>query len=484
MIRFLDTDVFTIQRTAISHTLIRNHFFTKGSLDDIIAVYEQEEYYGFISYDTFLNALGTNDLENYIFREKYVLHPDDDNIWQDLKEMFHCNAISTLIPIVNVHGQIMYFAYEEKPKETGDPHEQTNTTLHHLEQIESNILQEFFSEVYPQVKGVRIYNLNEWGYRFFLIMKRCGYYIETHGEKWELLYPSQTRLAVKENTLTETSFMNIYAEGYPLIYDGKFSKKATAEIIDTYWWEIVVRAITNNFYTWVTQKFFKKFRKICSVAVTIPAKHEIKPKLYGEDSCHSTVPEVLKNGDLKQLEHCRNVYGRKITLEEWDKLCASKEVSVQHIAGHKLETKHFEGRMSGKLYVIGPCIVQGYTVPEDKETFLYCLKEELKKKGVDYSITGIVVGGNTPNVYWDVFDSITIREGDIIVSIREHSGTYTYTEGNKLSLKNLFDTREEYWFYDIPIHTNYKGNQAIAKALAEYISPHITVRLQNTPPPY
>lgn len=49
MIRFLDTDVFAVQKGEVSRSYIRSYFLRKGHMDDILVVYDEEMYYGIIT---------------------------------------------------------------------------------------------------------------------------------------------------------------------------------------------------------------------------------------------------------------------------------------------------------------------------------------------------------------------------------------------------------------------------------------------------
>lgn len=193
MIRFLDTDVLAVQRCQIDRAYIRQHFLRKGHMDDILVVYDGEMYYGCITYDSFLRTIGSEDEDSYIFQGKYILTPNNDKLWPDLKEMSDEVGVgNALIPLFNVQGELLYFAYVQKEKERVGLRVPIENVLQRMEEMECSVLRDFLSEVYPQIKGVRIYDLNEWGYRFFKIMEACGYYIEVLGEKWKALFPNMT----------------------------------------------------------------------------------------------------------------------------------------------------------------------------------------------------------------------------------------------------------------------------------------------------
>lgn len=235
-----------------------------------------------------------------------------------------------------------------------------------------------------------------------------------------------------------------------------------------YWWINIVRNICADFYNWADWKFSLKCKGACCIEVKIPTMQEIIPKLEGEGTFNHFMPEVFENGSVEEIAECLKICGRIITRKEWDELSELKKCEVRYIAGYRVEIKRYGAESGRKLYVIGPCIVRGNVVPEEKETFLYCLNDELREKG--YAIVGITIDEAIhPDLYNKILDSLTIYEGDVVISIRGNLG---YAEGKILDLKELYEARDEYWFYDEPIHTNYAGNRAVARAVAEDVLSH------------
>ena len=301
-------------------------------------------------------------------------------------------------------------------------------------------------------------------------MADCGYHIKLWGEKWEVLYPKLVNgRGEEEVSVPETAFLNIYSEGTEFVcYWNPSNRKAKGEA-EKYWFRALC-AIASNFYNWTENQFIRKCKSFRFLKVTIPQKKDVLFKKEGEDNCYYCMPEVFETGSEKEISYCQKVYGRKVTKEEWNGLCGSKTTVPVYIAGKKVEIKYFGNKASRKIYVIGPCIVAGTTVSDEKETFLFCLHKELANRGEVYSIIGIIVPRLTKlSLYREVLDSLTIREGDMVVSIYEDFGTYTHTEGYKLNLAETYNKRKEYWFYEIPAHTNYAGNRAIAKTVADSV---------------
>ncbi len=141
MIRFLDTDVFAVQKGEVSRSYIRSYFLRKGHMDDILVVYDEEMYYGIITYDSFLNTAGSEDKENFIFRERIIVTPDNDAMWEDFREIFQRADIkNALVPMFNAQGEILYFAYDDKWKGNKIRQNIIESVLGELENMEQNCL--------------------------------------------------------------------------------------------------------------------------------------------------------------------------------------------------------------------------------------------------------------------------------------------------------------------------------------------------------
>ncbi len=469
MIRFLDAEVFAVQRSEAVYELVKYAYLQKEYIDNIFVVYNEDgSYHGVITFDSFRQAVESEDTEGYIFSKKWVLASDDDNMWSELKNMIRTSGIrNAVIPVFNARDEILYFAYDDQVP----VHEKAECILEDLESMEDGILCRFFAEAYPQVRRVRIHDLNEWGYRLFKIMLKAGYYVETQGEKWENFYPQIGVKKVKETGgIPKKSFMDIYAEGTKSGWGQNPSvRRMTAEALALYWVRTLY-ALSADFYNWTEKEFICNCEGLRLLKVTVPKKGQMRCKFPGEESCSRSIGDAFEVGTPEDIAYCQKVYGRNIAKEEWDRLCKNKKLESKNIAGNAVRMLGFGEEKSPKLYVVGPCIVVGNTVCNDTETFLYCLYHELHKRGMEYSVVGLVAAQSFQmKLYRDILDSLTIWENDMVICIWENGGDYTYAEGRKLDLTETYDSRGEYWFYDMPIHTNYAGNQAIAERVAKEV---------------
>lgn len=207
MIRFWDTEVYCMEKSELDRSWLFSYFCQKGHTDDMILVYDAGAYYGYLNYQTLLNAVssGTND---YIITEKYIHKKNDGQIWEHLHVLLkqleeRGIGKQAFIPVFDEQGQLLYFAYEY---EKGLSTFYIDIALMELQEKDTLL---FFEEAYPRVKSVCIDECNEWAYIFsnILDMYDIPYFCE--GEKWELLFPAKNR------TLNDSAYgrMTIYAEG-------------------------------------------------------------------------------------------------------------------------------------------------------------------------------------------------------------------------------------------------------------------------------
>ncbi|MBQ3544731.1 MAG: hypothetical protein IJA34_07070 [Lachnospiraceae bacterium] len=86
---------------------------TEGNREDTFVVYEGENYYGIVTYDSVLHPKEEED--GYIIKEKYIHKFNHGGIWNDIKEKLQkIGSSRAIIPIFNEKEEMLYFAYDEK----------------------------------------------------------------------------------------------------------------------------------------------------------------------------------------------------------------------------------------------------------------------------------------------------------------------------------------------------------------------------------
>lgn len=154
MIRFLDMEVYCMEKSELDRGWLFSYFCQKGHTDDMILVYDAGAYYGYLNYQTLLNAVssGTND---YIITEKYIHKKNDGQIWEHLHvllKQLEERGIrkQAFIPVFDEQGQLLYFAYEY---EKGLSTFYIDIALMELQEKDTLL---FFEEAYPRVKNVKV----------------------------------------------------------------------------------------------------------------------------------------------------------------------------------------------------------------------------------------------------------------------------------------------------------------------------------------
>jgi len=243
----------------IEHMCV-DFFFIDGHRDDIIVVYDGEKYDGIVTYDSFLCSANLAEEDGYIFKEKYIYVSDNESIWSELAEIFRkFSSTKVIIPIFNQAEELLYFAYEDKENEYNN--RMISNIIHDLESL---MPENFLREVYPQIKKIIIYDLNELGYRFYVVLRKCGYGVAVVGEKWEVLFPKIAYNMINSEGIPESDVASIYAEGIDFVLPTKTMK---GRDVSGYWRGLLTE-IAGNYYKWLEQQMQKIIKtSFCCVSM-------------------------------------------------------------------------------------------------------------------------------------------------------------------------------------------------------------------------
>ena len=195
MIRFLDMEVYCMEKSKLDRSWLFSYFCQKGHTDDMILVYDAGAYYGYLNYQTLLHTASSG-RDEYIITEKYVHKKDDAQIWETLHALLKGLEDRGLkkqafIPVFDEQGQLLYFAYEyEKEPYTF----YIDNALSELRERQAEI---FLNDIYPRLKSVCIEDCNEWAYVFCDILDMYGIPYFCDGEKWRVLF-SQKSAGLKD----------------------------------------------------------------------------------------------------------------------------------------------------------------------------------------------------------------------------------------------------------------------------------------------
>lgn len=203
MIRFCDREVVCQMDGYIdwNETI---HYFTQGRKEDIVCVVHKDgSYVGYITYYSLLTAIntttGTLDADKAVLRKCVVW---DEHIWENAR-LFFAHFVSMLnehmfLPIVNEQRRLICFAYE-------DIH--ANREIRMLRELMEQPDALKFSDIYPDVTCIKIYEFNELAYFFAKYLEQQDIPVQVVGDMWKGFFEG------KECEALDYSCMSLYAEG-------------------------------------------------------------------------------------------------------------------------------------------------------------------------------------------------------------------------------------------------------------------------------
>lgn len=459
MIRLMDTEAYSIEKDDICREKLFSHFCSKGHNEDFILVYDNSIYVGYICYQSLLSTVTVGN-DGYLVTERYIHRLNDWHIWENLKDMFRNNKTLKYIPICNENGDLLYFAYTDT----------VGGVM--VEPVLQGWLQEgdgtWLKEKFPQMKKVRIYDLNEYGEMLYRILKKCNLRVEIAGEAWGVLFPEYQS---DEEYVPEGNIFKVYADGAGYLEIGK------NEIANSSW--VFAEVMGREKSTQVTARFKKYFaEKRVKFFTGFLAAGNMKSPWKTVDECYraQAVIEPYMSQSMWRQECAKKqidkVTGYETTYEMWDAAEKAREYEDYRIAGKIIPKKQF-GRGKNHIYVVGPCIVMGQMALTVQESFLACLYRSVTKISEEFSIVGLAFRITDFYTYNAVLESLSVTENDIVVAIESNPiGGWKYDD---LKLQELLDTRQCDWFYDMPVHTNYIGNVNLAEHIVNnFLKPMIT----------
>lgn len=469
MIRFLDKEVYTIFKGGgVKWKDLWGLFLKKELLTtDIILVLDDEgEFYGIITYRMLVKY---GEIEECIQKEFVYL---DDNIWDGAARIFEENEDILYLPVLNRENQIEYFCWQEDPFLMRKPRE----ILDEIGNREDTL---FIQDIYPQVKALYIYGFNEIAYLLFkaALKKRFAVRIVGEREKWYSQTKAKEYFSSKDNQIEYADYerYNFYAEGTEPVRDISASE----------------------YFEKPYKSLDKELALIWELGMINIFKDELElAKDLSEEGVHVGVFKVPDYGDLKwhsdeeiirhnmqQIEYEEvteprdefvkkqfyEVYGKENCERVWSRRDNGLKRSYKYyISGTLWEAWVPEIRINC-IYMIGPCIVSG-TGMGHENSLVYLLQSLLDRHyPMRYTVLykGMMAGnyGSYDNKV-DVIKNLSFSDKDFIIFVERYSMSMDKIKKYNIEeLKALFDSRPkgENWWLDNPIHTNRKGNMAVAE---------------------
>lgn len=460
MIRLIDCEVYAVEKNEITRYGLFS-FFCNNHTEDFVSVYSNGVYEGVISYQKLLHT-SSESIDDLISKEKYICKQNDLNLFSNLSKMTSKKKDS-LVTLTNWGGEILYFAYNDETNEYAE----IEQSMKNLEKSD-NKTDFFLEDIYPNVKKVWIENLNEFAYRFYNILRKVGMPVEVCGEKWTVLFPE---LCKKQEDFTENKILKIHAEG---IRNIGFSM--ANDICKEWKFLIEIGRLKHNY---ITEKYRKKFENVGIKCMTAYFPWNISDgtvkELYRKSNNIVPVGSWSRAPLFKEQIEC--VYGRKIDEKEWNELLNEKAKDHRFI--HGLEEKICFGQAKNKIYLVGPCIVNGDTVTSLDDSLGGNLNDEIRKLTNEYVVEGRACNLSTATEYENILKSLTLTENDIVILIDRQNYMWKGGWTKDILIEDILSRRTCDWFYDAPLHTNYIGNREISKAICKE---YLTKLLQNPKP--
>lgn len=451
MVRFFDAEVYTINKQNINRNELLN-FFLNGHTEDIVLVYSScGDFYGIINY---MDLLLNNNIEDAIFKEKLIF---DNNVFGNANQIFNkYKSDKILIPVFNILGELDCFCYND----TGANYSMYFRLCNLFINLPTNC--NLLKYVNDDIEIACIYDLNELSFNLYKVLEKHKIPTYLSGEKWGFLTKKEN---CNEKDYADYSKLYIYAEGTELVR-GKNRKPVNKcfEFLKKIGMKLGAISILN----WLnnSQNISKYLLEFPTLTNTI--------ELSLEEMIASKIEYLLyklstNKLSKQQMKVCNKLIGNEvvdyiINDNQIEPLC--NEFVVWK--GRILLGRAFEYHKN-RLYLIGPCVVQGMYTTE--ETMLAKRIQEKVRK-FDYMVVRIVIAQELWYYLKEELLNIPIHENDIVMfcgGINMFEYVHENKNTHKIQLIDLFKTKRENesWFVNYPIHLIDKGCQVVSDYIYE-----------------
>lgn len=462
MIRFFNEKIVCIDLKEYDRDKLLNDFIS-NNLDAIVLLYDKDEYYGYITYESIIN----NRYDNGIFNKKFIVN-NKGTLFQDLYSFFGNNVIEKeLVPIFSKDMKLILFAYQYYSETTNTIE---NYALSFLEEF-GNAL--FIRDIYPWVEKVCIFDFNEYAFRFYNILKKRGIPVEVVGEKWTMLYPEALESNVECEKALDRRTMNIYAEGTANIVRRYKWKPQDNDIKDA--WSFIIEIINANVLHEIKKlKYELLEKKISTLSMIFPVFQDLENCTADEYYRH--MMEIVPGNPKLDVKN-ENI--KKQVIKCWCKKSGDQFANAMSVrerywktsiyVGDKCAGDKKFGNGKNRVYLIGPCIVGGACVDEE-DSLGYYIYNKIRKYNLDYMVECISICLQDIEMWKKIIRSLMLYEGDIVIMVagggcKELKNLTGYP--GDIDLEKILSLRQNDWFWDAPIHTNQRGNFEVAEALFE-----------------
>lgn len=194
MIRFCDGEIDCVEYSSLTRLDMLNYFLPDHK-DDMLCVYDDfntMRYIGIITYKSFQQSINVDGA----IRKEYVLW--DDDLWENARKCFKQGEEGLLLPVLNEEYQLMCFAYNDVD---------ANREIRMLRELQESADALQFTDLYQEIKCVKICEFNELAYYFALYLNSLEIIVVTVGTLWQEWFCGE------DCFLPDYQCLTIYSEG-------------------------------------------------------------------------------------------------------------------------------------------------------------------------------------------------------------------------------------------------------------------------------
>ncbi len=454
MIRFCDKEVFVISEEMAEQVSRSDllHFFIQNDTMQIIMIVDDENHVqGTIAYD---RVLRYHEKKEYILEKTFKI---SEGFWTEAKLFFEQHP-SALVPVVNDWGGVLGFCYQGRGEE--------DRLLEVLERLEKHMGDSLFiQELYPKIRQVCIMDCNELAYRIYALCRKKGIPICVVGEKWEWF-----SITSYEGFLDcpEYEKFYIYAEGNSIRREEKeYESNRYGSVSSSF--EFLKDIADKNQIKLKQSKIEELESKGASVlSLVIPQEAEVRIRTKAELESYRygvSFSEYVNAYDYiseQKRNIAESIYGKE-TCEYYRNGGEDKKTFINF---GRFPCFYIRDNLSEKkIYVIGPCIVEG-NLQMPSECLVAKLQEKVEKDG--YTVIGCVILWHEYDL-WEMVEDLPIRKQDIVICVDERNRTPEKGKGRAVYLDSLelYNRLERKTWYAgaAPIHVNADGVDALSDFL-------------------
>lgn len=470
MVRLCKNETAIFYREKITLTKIEKFFSVNPEC--IMAIYsENAELVGCIRRDDFQQRqfASVDELLNNICVEKVVLN---DTLFRKAKHILN-NHSGAFVPVVDIGDRIVCYCFEQ-----GDfRYDQLMGFLHAL--IEKNYSVNILDYIQDDPDVIYIYGLNEIAFLLYQVLKRNNSNYILVGKIWEYVCDKSDFARIREQDVLDKNTCKIFAEeGGKIVRISRINENIP-NVGENF--RVIINAAINLGKQCLEKTLSQLSEDInmcfCGIPVQMPFWTEWSRDFCAIENVHNKIQGYERYANEVEVKKVEAIYGMsKIPVEQKN----SEEVIVNIEEGFVGKT-YLKERKKNRLYIIGPCIVSGYCVP-DYQTISSRLQNYVMEE--DYEVIRIPVS----KVNWFLMENLKrlrINSRDILLFISEKD---SFPEiKNKSVFKLQTDecyaemTSKEPLFSDCPIHLNGKGHAVLADYVYEnYLKREIDCNKQKT----